>query len=55
MAASTVLSGTGGILDKKAGSKNRKSARKRPAQPPIKCPECDCATLYLPQLRIPFF
>jgi len=41
MAASTMLSGTGGILDKKAGSKNGKSARKRPAQPPIKCPECD--------------
>lgn len=41
MAASTMLSATGGILDEKAGSKNGKSARKRPAQPPIKCPECD--------------
>jgi len=38
MAASTMLS-TRSILDKKAGS--GKSARKRPAQPPIKCPECD--------------
>ena len=36
MAASTVLSATGGILDKKAGSQNGKS--ERPAQPPIKCP-----------------
>jgi len=41
MAASTMLSSTGGILDKKAGSQNGKSAgSKRPAQPPIKCPEC---------------
>ena len=41
MAASTMLS-TRSILDKKAGSKNGKSAgSKRPAQPPIKCPECD--------------
>ena len=41
MAASTVLLTNSGILDKKAGSKNGKSATKRPAQPPIKCPECD--------------
>ncbi|MCK4481630.1 hypothetical protein KAU55_00275, partial [Candidatus Bathyarchaeota archaeon] len=51
MAASTMLSTTGGILDKKAGSKNGKSARKRPAQPPIKCPECDSLKTWKDGLR----
>jgi integrase len=46
MAASTMLSATGGILDKKAGSQNGKSARKRPAQPPIKCPECSSQKIW---------
>jgi len=49
MAASTVLSATGGILDKKAGS--GKSASKRPAQPPIKCPECDSLKTWKDGLR----
>ncbi|MCK4474911.1 site-specific integrase [Candidatus Bathyarchaeota archaeon] len=52
MAASTMLSSTGGILDKKAGSKNRKSAgSKRPAQPPIKCPECGSLKIWKDGLR----
>lgn len=53
MAASTVLSATGGILDKKAGSKNSgKSAEpKRPAQPPIKCPECGSTKTWKDGLR----
>jgi len=51
MAASTMLSPTGGILDKKAGSKNGKSARKRPAQPPIKCPECGSQKIWKDGLR----
>jgi len=73
MAASTMLSTTRSILDKKAGSKNTgKSAEpKRPAQPPIKCPECGSqkiwkdgltlhkprpyTTLHLPQLCLPLF
>ena len=50
MAASTMLS-TRGILDKKAGSKNGKSARKRPAQPPIKCPECSSTKTWKDGLR----
>lgn len=42
MAASTVLSATGDILDEKAGSKNggKSAESKRPVQPPIQCPEC---------------
>ena len=52
MAASTVLSATNGILDEKAGSKNRKSARsKRPTQPPIKCPECGSLKIWKDGLR----
>ncbi len=51
MAASTMLS-TRGILDKKAGSKNGKSAgSKRPAQPPIKCPECSSTKTWKDGLR----
>ena len=50
MAASTMLS-TRSILDKKAGSKNGKSARKRSAQPPIKCPECDSLKIWKDGLR----
>ena len=49
MAASTMLSATGGILGKKAGS--GKSARKRPAQPPIKCPECGGLRIWKDGLR----
>jgi integrase/predicted RNA-binding Zn-ribbon protein involved in translation (DUF1610 family) len=49
MAASTMLSSTGGILDKKAGS--GKSATKRPAQPPIKCPECGSSRIWKDGLR----
>jgi len=52
MAASTMLSSTGGILDKKAGSQNGKSAgSKRPAQPPIKCPECGNQKIWKDGLR----
>jgi integrase len=49
MAASTMLSATGGILDKKAGS--GKSARMRLAQPPIKCPECSSQKIWKDGLR----
>lgn len=53
MAASTILPTTRSILDKKAGSKNNgKSARsKRPAQPPIKCPECSSLKIWKDGLR----
>jgi len=52
MAASTMLSPAGGILDKKVGSKNGKSAgSKRPAQPLIKCPECGSLRIWKDGLR----
>ena len=53
MAASTVVSANRDILGKKAGSKNsRKSAlSKRPAQPPIKCPECHSSMIWKDGLR----
>ena len=53
MAASTVLSATRGVLDRKAGSKNSgKSAEsKRPAEPPTKCPECGSSRIWKDGLR----
>jgi len=48
MAASTMLS-TRSILGKKAGSQNGKS--ERPAQPPIKCPECGGLKIWKDGLR----